>query len=264
LQAFQLATGYQAAPTPIGDRVYRDLGTINGSRVFHALSEMGSGGLGATHQTVDKGIRTFDPGAVIAVGIAFGINEKKQAIGDILLSKQLRLYDLQRIGNEIILRGDKPHASTRLINFFDGVAQTSWSGGTVRSGVILTGDKLIDNIDYRAQLIGLEPEAIGGEMEGAGLYVASQDHKVDWIVIKAICDWGDGQKSKNKTARQKKAAKNAAEFVVHALQQVPLLRDRPRHDDTSSNTESRVLRDGGNRLFDLSSDQDRLDRFYKS
>jgi hypothetical protein len=30
---------------------------------------------------------------VIFVGIAFGMNEKKQAIGDILLAKQLRLYE---------------------------------------------------------------------------------------------------------------------------------------------------------------------------
>jgi nucleoside phosphorylase len=223
LQVFQEATGNPVMPILIDERVYRDLGTVNGMRVFHALSEMGSGGIGATQQTVDKGIRAVTPRAVIGVGIAFGINEKKQAIGDILLSRQLRLYDLQRVGSEIILRGDKPHASTRLINFFEGVAQTSWKGARVRSGVILTGDKLVDNLDYRTQLIGFEPEAVGGEMEGAGLYVASQDHKIDWIIIKAICDWGDGQKAKNKVARQKRAARSAAEFVLHALQQLPLM-----------------------------------------
>ena len=61
----------------------------------------------------------------------------------------------------------------------------------------------------------LAVEAVGGET-GAGLYVSSHEHKVDWIVIKAICDWADGNKSKNKTARQKKAAMNAAQFVVQA------------------------------------------------
>src|SRR5262249_11117709 len=115
LQVFQQATESAATPVPLEDRVYRDLGTVNGTRVFHALCEMGAGGPGATQQTVDKAIRALNPGAVIAVGIAFGINEKKQAIGDILISKQLRLYDLQRVGPEIILRGEKPHASTRLI-----------------------------------------------------------------------------------------------------------------------------------------------------
>ena len=66
-------------------------------------------------------------------------------------------------------------------------------------------------------------------MEGTGLYVASADHKVDWIVIKAICDWADGNKTINKTQRQKKAAKNAAEFLVESLKYATLKRVDPRH-----------------------------------
>ncbi len=92
----------------------------------------------------------------------------------------------------------------------------------MRVGVLLTGEKLVDNVDYRAQLIGFENEAEGGEMEGAGLYVSSYDNKVDWIVIKAICDWADGNKDVDKTARQKQAARNAAEFVVAALKYASL------------------------------------------
>ena len=219
---FENATGSAAIPVPLDGRVYRNLGRLNGSTVFHALSETGSGSVGAMQQTVDKAIRALAPGAIIAVGVGFGVNEKKQAIGDILLSKQLRLYDLQRVGREIVLRDDKPHASARLINYFEGFAQTAWQGAKVRTGVILTGSKLIDEIDYRDQLLAFEPEAVGGEMEGAGLYVSSHEHKVDWIVIKAICDWADGKKSRNKTRRQKKAAKNSAQFLIQALQYAPL------------------------------------------
>ena len=82
-------------------------------------------------------------------------------------------------------------------------------------------------IDYRDQLLAVEREAVGGEMKGAGLYVSSHEHKVDWIVIKAICDWADGHKSKNKTARQKKAAGTAAQFVIQALQYAPLTPKTP-------------------------------------
>ncbi|MGB6688398.1 MAG: hypothetical protein WBE76_11200 [Terracidiphilus sp.] len=88
----------------------------------------------------------------------------------------------------------------------------------MRFGVVLTGDKLIDNIDFRHQLRAFEPEAIGGEMEGAGLYVACQDKKVDWILVKAICDWADGSKTQDKDSRQQLAATNAARFVLRALQ----------------------------------------------
>ena len=220
--AFLETTGAEGRPVSIEGRLYHNLGTINGTTVFHAISEMGSSGPGAMQQAVDKAIRALDPGAVIAIGIAFGVNEKNQSLGDILLSKQIQLYDLQRAGTEIVLRGDKPHAAPRLINHFDAFNQVKWKGAKVRPGLILSGEKLIDNKDYRDQLVALQVEAVGGEMEGAGLYVASADHKVDWIVIKAICDWADGNKKVNKQQRQKKAAKNAAEFLVGALKYAPL------------------------------------------
>ncbi len=61
-------------------------------------------------------------------------------------------------------------------------------------------------------------------MEGTGLYVASADHKVDWIVIKAIRDWADGNKRVNKKQRPKKAATNAVEFLVESLKYAALKR----------------------------------------
>jgi len=225
-EAFLAATGGEAVPLPVDRRLYHDLGTLNGTRVFHAISEMGSGSVGAMQQTVDRAIRAFKPGMVIAIGIAFGIDDKKQNIGDILLSKQLRPYELQRVGrHEIVLRGPKPDASPRLINHFEVFAGTRWSGASVSSGVILTGEKLVDNLDYRTQLLKLENEAIGGEMEGAGLYASASDHQVDWIVLKAICDFADGNKGQDKEPRQQLAARNSAQFLVASLLHAPLKRD---------------------------------------
>jgi nucleoside phosphorylase len=174
---------------------------------------------------VQKGIAALWPKAVVLVGIAFGVDEQKQAIGDILVSRQLWLYDLQRVGaDKIIPRGDKPHASSWLIDYLRS-AKLYWKEPdiVVRFDLVLSGEKLVDNIDYREQLKQFEPEAIGGEMEGAGLYVACQDAKVDWILVKAICDWADGHKAQDKDARQQQAARNAATFVAHALQHVPLV-----------------------------------------
>jgi hypothetical protein len=108
-----------------------------------------------------------------------------------------------------------------------------WVGAEVRFGVMLTGEKLVDNVDFRDQLYDLEPEAIGGEMEGTGLYVACQDKKVDWILVKAICDWADGQKAKDKDARQQTAALNAATFVLHFLQFAPVNWENKRREAAS-------------------------------
>lgn len=78
-------------------------------------------------------------------------------------------------------------------------------------GLVLSGEKLIDSLAYKKRLLALEPEAVGGEMEGAGLYAAANDAGVDWILVKAICDWADGTKN---SAAQPQAARNAAELVL--------------------------------------------------
>ena len=212
-------TNQQAKPERIDGRTYNDLGTINGTRIFHTISEMGTSGPGAMQSTVNKAITAVKPAAVIALGIAFGVDPEKQKLGDILVSKQILLYDNQKIKDgEIILRGDKSTASVSLLNHFNTFSQSSRQDPNVQFGLILSGEKLIDDIDYRKSLQELQQEAIGGEMEGAGLYVAAADLKVDWILIKAICDWADGNKSDNKEELQKTAAMNAAKFLVGSLE----------------------------------------------
>lgn len=223
IKAFETVTGARAKGFSAGTRQYFELGTINGAKCVLTISEMGAAGLGSSHQAVSEAIADIDPQFVIAVGIAFGVNEKKQKIGDILVSKHLWLYELQKKTSTVdIHRGEKPHASSQLLNLFRSYSQVSWTGAEVKFGVMLTGEKLIDDVDYRNELIKFETEAIGGEMEGAGIYVPSAAKNKDWIIIKAICDWADGNKSTNKSARQKKAAKNAAEFLVHCLKQAHL------------------------------------------
>lgn len=231
LQAVREQTGREAELHDIDAKIYFELGDVNGARVWLVRSEMGAGGLGASLQTVTKALAALTPSAVIMVGIAFGVNERKQAIGDVLVSEGLRLYDLQRVGAkgrriEIILRGDRPHASTWLLDRCRA-AELKWKEAKVRFGLVLSGEKLVDNLDFRDQLRALEPEAIGGEMEGAGLYVACHDAKVDWILVKAICDWADGHKNRNKTKRQALAARNAAEFVSHMLKTISLKKRKP-------------------------------------
>ena len=83
------------------------------------------------------------------------------------------------------------------------------------AGLLLSGEKLVNDPDFLDELLDLEPEAIGGEMEAAGVYSAAQHELTHWIVVKAICDWGMGKGD----AHQEVAARNAADFVFHALRQ---------------------------------------------
>jgi len=239
LDVFQNTTSQESQLVLISERIYHNVGNVNGKKVFMVQSEMGSGGLGASLHTVQKGIIDLSPNEVIMVGIAFGIDSKKQSIGDILVSKQLMLYELQRVGKEdgnpnIIPRGDKAHASSRLLSYFRS-ADLCWNESQckVNFGLILSGEKLVDSIDFRQQLCDLDSEAIGGEMEGSGLYIACHENKVDWILVKSICDWADGNKSEDKENRQKLAAKNAASFVLHMLHTVPFAGKFQEHENVS-------------------------------
>lgn len=232
LDVFQSASNKPPEPISIADRMYHNLGLIDNTTVFMMQCEMGSVGLGSSLMTISKGINALSPDAVIMVGIAFGVNKKKQSIGDVLVSQQLMLYELQRVGTTkdnaqqlLIPRGDRPHASPWLLDRFRN-AEAYWDDRfRVSFGLILSGEKLVDNVDFREQLKQFEPEAIGGEMEGAGLFSACQDAKVDWILVKAICDWADGHKKRNKSENQRVAAYNAATYVLHVLQQAPLKRE---------------------------------------
>jgi nucleoside phosphorylase len=70
---------------------------------------------------------------------------------------------------------------------------------------------------FQRTLRELSPEAIGGEMDAGCSYAASHEHEVDWILVKAICDFADGHKSKRKEENQALAAANAAAYVRHSL-----------------------------------------------
>ena len=56
---------------------------------------------------------------------------------------------------------------------------------------MLTGNTLVDSEQAVGRLRRDFPDAIAGEMEGAGVYeAATLDDKPDWIMVKAISDWG--------------------------------------------------------------------------
>lgn len=207
----------------IGDKTYYELGDIRGAKIYMVQTEMGPGGTGGSLLTVYQAIADLAPTAIIMVGIAFGVNENEQRLGDILVSKQLLTYEDQRVGTSeqgqaiIIMLGDRPAVSSRLLDRLRS-AELDWKGATVRFGLIFSGNKLIDNKVFRDQLLAYAPDAIGGEMEGGGGYAAAQRRKVDWVVVKAICDWADGEKAIEKASRQQQAADNAARFIWHVLQ----------------------------------------------
>ncbi len=199
------------------DKSYFECGTIADTRVVLVRAEMGADTPGGSLITVNNAIHHLQPHAVIMLGIAFGMDRQTQPVGTVLISQQLQAYDFKKIqGGKTQPWGDRVAASIRLLDRFR-TAQLSWNQAAVQFTLLLSGQTLVDDIDFREQLAQTFPGAGGGEMEGAGVYAAAR--KIDWLVVKAVCDWADGNKDENKTAYQQKAASMAAALVVHTLAQ---------------------------------------------
>lgn len=72
---------------------------------------------------------------------------------------------------------------------------------------------MVDNKTFKKKLFRLVPDAIGGEMEATGIIDACSHHPTRWLIIKAICDWGENEGDGD----QPKAARNAIEFFWQIL-----------------------------------------------
>lgn len=220
-----LAHATQKSRVTIRNRAYHNLDVIGGAKAFLVqLPAMGYSGSGGSLKTIEEAIHALSPWAVIMIGIAFGFDPQSQQIGDILISQQLQDYDSERVGSESgnQLRGVRVNASASLLSNFitnQYYVFEDWPDPpTVYSGLILSGSKLVDNEQFRNQLRMAAPNAVGGEMEGMGLYEAASNKHVEWLLVKAISDWGDGKKHVNKKEYQQLATKYVARFTIKVIE----------------------------------------------
>ena len=155
------------------------------------------------------------------VGIAFGKDSSKQAIGSVLISDRIINVEPEPIGKTNENRGNEALAGVVLLNRFRNVIGWSFTAPNGRQcgfqiGPLLSSEKLVDNSEFKGKLFERYPNAIGGEMEGAGVAAAADRKRCEWIVVKSICDWGDGNKTKH---HQEFAAACPVSVVEHVLNQ---------------------------------------------
>ncbi|CAN5800179.1 hypothetical protein BH11BAC3_BH11BAC3_12220 [soil metagenome] len=199
------------------------LGVLGIYGVVMVQSAMGAVGRSSSLITTSAAINYWNPKAIIMVGIAFGIDLKKQNIGDVIVSSHIIPYENSRVGKTIIYRSELPPASSLLVNRVRQIRNWKFllpvkKYAKLYLGPILTGEKLIDSKQFLTDLRTAFPNAVGGEMESAGIYAASDQKKIDWLIIKGICDFADGKKHLNKDANQKTAIKSAINFTTKLLE----------------------------------------------
>jgi nucleoside phosphorylase len=190
--------------------------------VVHVQCDKGSTSASGSITTVSEAIDLWKPKAVLMIGIAFGADSRRQQIGDVLVSKTVIPYEMQRLGKlKKTNRSPTPPCSALILNRF--VNHAGWGHALAKGNArvsdvdMLSGEKLVDDPKFKRQLLERFPTAQGGEMEGAGVYAAAHSKRVEWIIVKAICDWGDGKKAHNKKKRQLIAATSAVSLCKYVL-----------------------------------------------
>lgn len=204
------------------------LGRLGLTEIVLCMSAMGSSSRDASFAVTTETIDRWKLPGVIMVGIGFGKDATMQRIGQVLISDQVVPYEPQRIGTvESTDRGVPLSAGGILINRFRNVLGwlfTDPAGNPCgyQIGPLLSGEKHVDNAEFKRSLFERFPNAIGGEMEGCGVAAAAERKRREWIIVKAICDWGDGAKSK---LHQGFAAAASVHLVEHVLNQLGALDD---------------------------------------
>lgn len=210
----------------VGENLSYKVGVLGKYSVAHVrCDDQGSIKEGASILTIQEAMKEVKAKACVMIGIAYGADKETQKIGDVLISEAVQPYDSIRVStgengekyeedrNSIKVPGRA--IRNQFINY-----DFSEKTYNISCGTFLSGEKLVDNDEYKQNLIekfslckNSDKKIIGGEMEGVGLAsTLSRCGNPNWIIVKAISDWADGKKKENKKENQALAAKNAVNF----------------------------------------------------
>ncbi|MDC3378666.1 hypothetical protein OAX78_00100 [Planctomycetota bacterium] len=188
--------------------------------VLTSPNETGAGGPEGAGQHFRDALQAWRPHAAIMPGIAFGNPKAKRLqLHDVVVASQLHRYDRVKLSDGSPL--SPPLVSSATLR--NRAKQCPWTapprekgqtGRSPRERAMISGEAYVDNVEDRDRVFASFPDAEAGEMEGVGLAAAAERERVDWLVVKAISDWGDGKGDSKDRGR---AAKNACSFVASLL-----------------------------------------------
>ena len=162
---------------------------------------------------------------VIAIGICYGAKESKPKelsdktnLGDIIVAKSIVDTGHQRIeGKETIVLTNTYPCGKNLFKLFkhDEVFEIEKKAVKVHhQGDLASEFTLFRSKEAKEEKLKYVQRALGGEMEAKGIYKAAERGGFEWIVIKAIVDWGTEEKDK---MWQPFGAVSCARFVLKCL-----------------------------------------------
>ena len=160
---------------------------------------------------------------VIAIGICFGAKKSKTDIGDIIVAESIiDTTEKRHEGEKTIVIPETYRCGENLFNmlWLDDTIETEGKSVKIHHGPLASEKSLLRSAKVKEEIFGQVPKALGGEMEANGIRKAADESekKFEWIVIKAIVDWGDEAKDKKS---QPFGAVSCAMYVLKCLMKQP-------------------------------------------
>ena len=156
-------------------------------------------------------IRGWQPTYVIMLGIAGGVDAKRQSLGDVIVANQVIYYESAKISKAVQPRPFTLHTDPLLLDRAQNFRSEHWARAipssairpgsvatspAVRIGPIASGEKVISNSKAIAQLCLLVPKLEAVEMESTGVGTAafSSFKKIGFLAVRGISDFSNAKK----------------------------------------------------------------------
>jgi nucleoside phosphorylase len=258
LKAAALSLGVPFRKYGEGELTYYQMGVIGANRVASIQVETGPFRWSGSASSCLRARAETGAALIVLLGSAFGASPQFQQRGDVLVSDSVFLYDrkniahkdsssaglLARVARWICSRLGSDDVTYRVAYPPDArvLAHSGWvqlfvrahellrrsdAGLRVTFGTILSGGSRIESQQYRDELLSAIPatgfsQAVGGEMEAAGVVSASRNTNDAWLVVKGVSDFADSSE------RHADAARRAADFILRAIKALPVVREANR------------------------------------
>jgi nucleoside phosphorylase len=204
--------------------------SIDGIKGNIVVVEVGKGNYSSTSQSRMLIVK-LHPQYIILTGIIAGINDKCK-LGDILVSEQIVAYEPGKISLDgLKRRPDSIKVNFDIIQKVKNARDTDWFSSILEDrpgnnqgksnvylGEILSGEKVVNNPDFKQELKTIFNQAIGVEMEGYGTALSAYfaDANIKFVLIKGVCDYAD----KKNDEWHKYAADAASAFTVKLIEKI--------------------------------------------
>lgn len=204
----------------IGGHLVQEYGRGGTNVLFHVRTSAGSIGLNSAGPVLQQVVGELKPQYVISAGICFGLKpssaeKMRQSLADVVVSSSIVDYETTRVGKkEVVNRGDRVPAGQLLLQSTRFAARHLEKSGIIcHEGLVVCGQKLVDNEKLVLSLRSTFPDAEAGEMEGNALVSAATSNQAQWVLIKGICDWGYDKDDSAQVA----AGTNACKVAVRSI-----------------------------------------------